>query len=262
MCSLDRVLGIWCSDFWLLRPLFLKYWGLHFAGFKKENVNLNISGTGALIKNHYNRFLELCLGNTPAKFWTTALSQFFRKWRRSWKNSPEIMQLKFRLPIQLYVNLNLWGTISQEGEVRLTSRFCILFVFSGSITYWKIRRGHFLPFEPPLALSQVMQENMILAYYTQIWKFSPRLPKMEFFQNFSFFWKGLQISHLTSPQPPPDIKFKSSYARKLDFGLLCPNMEIQPQAPRNGIFPKFFIFLKRSSNFASNEPSTTCRHKV
>ena len=47
------------------------------------------------------------------------------------------------------------------------------------------------------------------------------------------------------------------YARKLDIGLLCPNMEIRPWAPKNGIFQKFFIFLKRSPDFASNEPSTT-----
>ena len=58
------------------------------------------------------------------------------------------------------------------------------------------------------------------------------------------------------------FEIKVSYARKRDFGLLCPNMEIRPQAPKNGIFQKFFIFLKRSSNFSSNELSTTCRHKV
>ena len=77
------------------------------------------------------------------------------------------------------------------------------------------------------------------------WKFGPGPPKMEFFKKFSFLWKGLQISLPRRPQPPPDIKFKSSYARKRDFGLLCPNMEIQPQAPKNGIFQKVFIFLKR-----------------
>ena len=27
-----------------------------------------------------------------------------------------------------------------------------------------------------------------------------------------------------------------NYARKLDIGLLCPNMEIRPRAPKNGIF--------------------------
>ena len=37
---------------------------------------------------------------------------------------------------------------------------------------------------------------------------------MEFFKKISFFRKGLQISPLTSPRPPADIKFKSSYARK------------------------------------------------
>ena len=65
-----------------------------------------------------------------------------------------------------------------------------------------------------LSLSQVMQENVILAYYAQIWKFGPRLPKMKFFKKFLFFWEALQISLLTSPQPPADLKFKSSYARK------------------------------------------------
>ena len=88
----------------------------------------------------------------------------------------------------------------------------------------------------------------------------PRAPKNGIFQNFSFLWKGLQISLPTSPQPPPDIKFKSSYARKRDFGLLCPNMEIRPQAPKNGIFQNFFIFVERSPDFASNEHSTTPRH--
>ena len=105
-----------------------------------------------------------------------------------------------------------------------------------------------------------MQENLILAYYDQIWKFGPGPPKMEFFKIFSFLWKDLQISLLTSPQRPPDIKFKSCYAKKRNFGLLSPNMEIRPQAPENGIFQNFFIFVERSPDFASNEPSTTPRH--
>ena len=62
------------------------------------------------------------------------------------------------------------------------------------------------------------------------------------------------------PSITPEIKFKSSYARKLDFSLLCPNMEIQPQAPKTGIFQKKFIFVERSPDFASNELSTTPRH--
>ena len=72
-----------------------------------------------------------------------------------------------------------------------------------------------------------MQENLklILAYHAQIWKFDPGPPKMEFFKIFSFLGEGLQISLLTSPQPPPDIKFKSSYARKRDFGLSAPGSQ-------------------------------------
>ena len=77
----------------------------------------------------------------------------------------------------------------------------------------------------------------------------PQAPKNEIFQKNSFFRKGLQILLPTSPQPPPDIKFKSSYARKRDFGLLCPNMEIRPQAPKNEIFQNFFHFCRKISIF-------------
>ena len=134
-------------------------------------------------------------------------------------------------------------------------KFSKIFYFCGNVSRFRFQRA--LSHPQTLSLSQVKQENVILAYYAQIWKIGPRLPKMEFFKIFSFLWKGLQISLLTSPQPLPDIKLKSSYARKRDFGLLCPNMEIRPQAPKNEIFQKIFIFLKRSPDFAPNEPSTT-----
>ena len=75
----------------------------------------------------------------------------------------------------------------------------------------------------------------------EIW---PRLPKMEFFKKNSFLLKGLQISFPTSPQPPPEIKFKSSYARKRDFGLLCPNMEIWPRLPKMEFFKNFHFSEK------------------
>ena len=87
----------------------------------------------------------------------------------------------------------------------------------------------------------------------------PRAPKNGIFQKFFIFVERSPDFASNKPSTTPDIKFKSSYARKRDFGLLCPNMEIQPQAPKNGIFQKIFIFLIRSSDFASNEPSTTCR---
>ena len=48
----------------------------------------------------------------------------------------------------------------------------------------KVSRFHFqraLNHPQTLSLSQVMQENVILAYYAQIWKFGTRLPKMKFF---------------------------------------------------------------------------------
>ena len=90
--------------------------------------------------------------------------------------------------------------------------FSKIFHFCGKVPRFRFQRA--LNHPQTLSLSQVMQENVILAYYAQIWKFGPGPPKIEFFKFFSFLWKGLQISLLTSPQPPADIKFKSSYAKK------------------------------------------------
>ena len=88
-----------------------------------------------------------------------------------------------------------------------------------------------------------MQENLILAYYAQIWKFGSGPPKMEFFKNFSFLWKGLQILLLTSPQPPPDIKFKLSYARKRDNAQIW---KFSPRLPKMEFFKKVLFFEKVS----------------
>ena len=99
--------------------------------------------------------------------------------------------------------------------------------------------------QPPqtLSLSQVMQENFILAYYAQIRKFSPRLLKNGIFQKKSFFWTGHQISLPTSPQPPPYIKFKSSYARKRDYAQIW---KFSPRLPKMELFKKIHFFEKVS----------------
>ena len=91
----------------------------------------------------------------------------------------------------------------------------------------------------------------------------PRAPKNGIFQNYSFLLKVLQISLPTSPQPSPDIKFKSSYARKRDFGLLCPNMKIRPQAPKNGLFQNFSFLWKglRISLLTSPQPPPDIKFK-
>ena len=64
----------------------------------------------------------------------------------------------------------------------------------------------------------------------------------------NFFWKFLIYMERSlnvasnEPSTTPDIKFKSSYARKLDFSLLRLNMEIQPQAPKMEFFKIFSFF--------------------
>ena len=102
---------------------------------------------------------------------------------------------------------------------------------------------------------QVMQENVILVYYAKIWKFGPKLPKMEFSKFFIFLERSPNFAS-NEPSTTPDIKFKSSYARKRDYVQIW---KFSPRLPKME-FSKFFIFLKRSPDFASNEPSTTPRH--
>ena len=83
--------------------------------------------------------------------------------------------------------------------------------------------------------------------YAQIWKFSPRLPKTEFFKKVLFFEKVSRFRFQRAQNHPPDIKFMSSYARKRGFGLLRPNMENRPQAPKN--FSKNFYFSEKVFKF-------------
>ena len=63
--------------------------------------------------------------------------------------------------------------------------FSKFFHFFEKVSRFRFQRA--LNHPQALSLSQVMQKNVILAYYAQIWKFGPRLPKMEFFKKFSFF---------------------------------------------------------------------------
>ena len=94
----------------------------------------------------------------------------------------------------------------------------------------------------------------------------PQVPENEFFRKFLIFMERSLNFGSNEPSTTPDIKFKLSYARKLDFSLLCPNMEIQPQAPKNGIFQKKIIFFEKVSRFrfqrALNHPQTLSSSQV
>ena len=138
------------------------------------------------------------------------------------------------------------GLLCPNMEIRPRApkmEFSKFFHFWGKVSRFRFQRA--LNHPPTLSLSQVMQENVILAYYAQIWKFGPRLPKMEFLKMFSFLWKGLQISLLTSPQPPPDIKLKSSYARKRDYAQIW---KFSPRLPKMEFF-KIIYFFEKVSRF-------------
>ena len=89
---------------------------------------------------------------------------------------------------------------------------------------------------------QGMQENWTVAIMPKYGNSAPCTQKMIFFRKILIFMERSMNFTSNEPSTTPDIKFKSRYARKLDFSLLCPNMEIQPQAPKNKIFQKKLFF--------------------
>ena len=89
-----------------------------------------------------------------------------------------------------------------------------------------------------------MQENLILAYYAQIWKFGPRPLQMEFFKIFSFLWKGLQISLLTSPQPPQTLNLSQVMQENVILAYYAQMLKFSPRLPKMEFFKKVSLFWK------------------
>ena len=83
--------------------------------------------------------------------------------------------------------------------------FSKFFHFCGKVSRFRFQRA--LNHPQTLTLSQVMQENVIMPKYGNS---APGSQKWNFSKKVHSFKKSLQISLPTSPQPPPDIKFKSS----------------------------------------------------
>ena len=73
---------------------------------------------------------------------------------------------------------------AQKMECNVSKKFH----FSEKVSKFRFQRA--LNHPKTLILSQIMQENVILAYFAQIWKFGPRLAKIEFFKRNSFFEKA------------------------------------------------------------------------
>ena len=82
-------------------------------------------------------------------------------------------------------SLTYYAQIWKFGPGTPKMEFFKIFHFCGKVSRFRFQRS--LNHPQSLSLSQVMQESVILAYYAQVWKFSPRLPKMEFFKKMIFF---------------------------------------------------------------------------
>ena len=124
--------------------------------------------------------------------------------------------------------------------------FSKIFHFCEKVSRFRFQRD--LNHPQTISLIQVIQENVILAYYAQIWKFDPGLPKMEFFKIFSFLWKGLQISLLTSPQPPQTLNL-SQVIKKTCFWLIMPKYGKSVPGSQKLNFSKNFHFSEKVFKF-------------
>ena len=84
----------------------------------------------------------------------------------------------------------------------------------------------------------------------------PQAPKNGIFQKNSFFEKVSRFCFQRALNHPQTL----SLSQVMRENVIMTKYGNSAQAPKNGIFQKKFIFLKRSPDFASNEPSTTPKH--
>ena len=178
-------------------------------------------------------------------------------WLRSrWKRNLETFSKKWIF----FEKFHFWGPGAEFPYLGIISQYQV-FLHNEPISAWEC--NIYIIYESWVRKSSCDSSyawKMDFSYYAQIWKFGPRPPENEFFRKFLIFMERSLSFASNEPSTTPDIKFKSSYARKLNFSLLCPNIEIQPQAPKNGIFQKKFIFLKKVSRFRFQRALNHPRH--
>ena len=86
---------------------------------------------------------------------------------------------------------------------------------------------------------QGMQENWILAIMPKYGNTAPSPQKMNFFRKFLIFME-MSLNFASSElSTTPDIKFKSSYARKRDYAQIC---KFSPRLPKMEFFKKNSFF--------------------
>ena len=113
-----------------------------------------------------------------------------------------------------------------------------------------------------LSLSQVMQENVISAYYAQIWKFSPRLPKIEFFKKIHFFEKFSRFRFQRALNHPQTL----SLSQVMQENVILPKYGNSALGSQKWNFSKKFHFFEKASRFrfqrALNHPQTLSLSQV
>ena len=83
-----------------------------------------------------------------------------------------------------------------------------------------------------------MQENVILAYYAQIWIFGPKLPKMEFFKKIHFFEKVSRFRFQRALNHPQTL----SLSQVMQENVIMPKYGNSAPGSQKRNFSKKFIF--------------------
>ena len=90
-----------------------------------------------------------------------------------------------------------------------------------------------------------MQENLILAYDAQIWKFSPRLPKMDFFKKIHFFEKVSRFRFQRALNHPKTL----SLSQVMQENVIMSTYRNSAPGSQKGNFPKNFNFSEKVFKF-------------
>ena len=118
--------------------------------------------------------------------------------------------------------------------------FSKIFYLCGKVSRFRFQRA--LNHPQKLSLSQVMQENVILAYYAQIWKIGPRLPIIEFFKKVLFFEKVFRFRFQRALNHPQTLSISQVMLENVVLAYYAQIWKIGPRLPIIEFFKKFLFF--------------------
>ena len=150
--------------------------------------------------------------------------------------------------LKIYKNISSSELMKETIVFLKASRFFICFSVHWSFCYYILLT----------ILIRIFLKNIIFLEYGSL---SPG-PQIWNLSNFFRFCGKVSRFRFQRALNHPQTLSLSQVMQENVILVIMPKYGRSAPSSQNGIFQKIFIFLKRSSNFASNVPSTTCRHKV